>query len=128
MCIRDRVYANSIIPISEIGKTVPSTVSPAQNNGLQCITDRVPCCKTNIDVRASGERYFPNGTVVPPQNSATSFYTNRGDDGTVNLNRINSNITFPIGLFCCVVPDATGISQTLCTEISKLLISQHAVL
>lgn len=76
-----------------------------------------------------GEWYFPDGEVVPLQGSATSFYRNRGDDGTVNLNRINPNITLPTGLFCCVLPDATDVSQTLCIDISKLLsLSQHFAL
>ena len=72
----------------------------------------------------AGEWYFPDGTAVPIQGGATSlnFYRNRGDDGTVNLNRLNTNVITPtvIGLFCCEVPDATGAMQRLCINIGEL--------
>ena len=106
---------NSVINITEIGVTTSST---DLNEGLQCITDRVPCCMTPYQ---TGEWYFPNGAKVQGQvNSPTTFYRNRGyDDGTVNLNRLNTNVTMPTGLFCCVVPDATTIYQTLCAYIGE---------
>ena len=112
------VYANnSLIAITEIGETDSST-SPPQNNGVQCITGRMPCC-TGPNFRL-GDWLFPDGGVVPSRSSATSFYRNRGTDGSVNLNHFNSNTTHPTGLFCCVVPDATDVNQTLCINISKL--------
>ena len=50
---------------------------------------------------------------------ATAFYRNRGnEDGTVNLNRLNTNIFMPTGLFCCEVPDAAGVTQRLCANIT----------
>ena len=115
------IYANnSLIHITEIGETTNSV-----NTGLQCITDRRPCC-TAIGARA-GDWYFPDGTRVPVlgegANMATAFYRNRGDDGTVNLNRLNTNVTMPTGLFCCEVPDAAGVVQTVCAEIGMCLCS-----
>ena len=87
------------------------------NDALRCITDRKPCCR-NENNRA-GEWFFPNGTMVPVSGP---FYRNRGPgDGTVNLNRVNTNVMSPTGLFCCVVPDATGINQTVCANISESL-------
>ena len=70
--------------------------------------------------------------TVPIQSHAAAttlnFYRNRGDDGTVNLNRLNSNITSPIGLFCCMVPDATSLNingayemQRICVNIGKFM-------
>ena len=104
---------NSIIPITEIGETTTTS-----NTGLQCITDRRPCCAA-METRA-GVWYFPDGTTtVPNQNSATSFYRNRGDDGTVNLNRLSTGVMSPIGLFCCVVPDTTETVQTVCADIGR---------
>ena len=110
LSLRGVVYANnSIIPITEIGET-----GSTSNTGLQCITDRMSCCAA---IRA-GEWYFPDGTAVPIQHGgATTFYRNRGDDGTVNLNRVNTNIIMPIGLFCCEVPDASGVIQRVCANI-----------
>ena len=105
---------NSIIQITTIGKADSNTF---QNEGLQCISDRMPCCETGPN--NSGEWYFPNGTIVPMQSSAASFYRNRGSDGTVNLERVASDIILPTGVFCCVIPDATDTFQRVCATISK---------
>ena len=112
LSLRRTVYNNyDAIPIAEIGET-----NSISNTGLQCITDRMPCCAA---VRA-GEWYFPNGATVPPVGVAITFYRNRGDDGTVNLNRLNTNVMMPTGLFCCEVPDATGAMRRVCANISEL--------
>ena len=121
LSLRGTVYANnSVIPITEIGETDLYTSS---NTGLQCITDRSPCCGTLPN--RFGQWYFPNGATVPAQGGATTFYRNRGDDGTVNLNRLNNGVTMPTGLFCCVVPDATGVDQTVCANIGELIMALH---
>ena len=120
LSLRGVVYANnSVVSITEIGETNPDT---NLNEGLQCITDRVPCCRSAFRV---GEWYFPNRAMVPGENnSPTTFYRNRGyDDGTVTLNRVNTNIMMPIGLFCCMVPDFDDIMQTVCATISELQLS-----
>ena len=99
---------NSALFISDISNTV--------NTRLQCITDTVSCCTTD----PAGEWFFPDGGMVPIQNMSTTFYRNRGDDGTVNLNRLN-DVMMPTGRFCCVVPDATGVSQWACAVICELV-------
>ena len=76
----------------------------------------MPCCAG----AQIGQWNFPNGTHVPMQSNAATFYQNRGGDGTVNLNRLNTNIMMPTGLFCCEVPDAVSDVQRLCTNISEL--------
>jgi hypothetical protein len=84
LSLRGAVYANnSAIPIAEIGQTNSTSNT---GHGLHCITDRMPCCAA-LAIR-TGEWLFPNGvTIVPgPLQSPTTFYRNRGDDGTVNLN------------------------------------------
>ena len=53
------------------------------------------------------------------QDRATTFFRNRGDDGTVNLNRVNSDVMMPTGRFCCVVPDANGVDQRVCANIGN---------
>ena len=113
LSLKGVVYANnSAIQITEIGET-----GSASNSGLQCISDRMPCCATQPN--RAGDWFFPDGvTIVPgPLQGPTTFYRNRGDDGTVNLNRLNTNVIMPTGLFCCVVPDATGVDQTICANI-----------
>ena len=79
----------------------------------------MPCCRFHPN--RAGEWFYPNGTVVEHQAYGTVIYRNRGyDDGTVNLNRAN-DVMSPTGLFCCVVPDATGTNQTVCANIGKLI-------
>ena len=113
LSLRGVVYANnSAIQITEIGETDRHT---DLNNGLQCITDRIPCCASVFN--RFGEWYFPDGTAVPVQSVATTFYRNRRDNGTVNLNRLNTNIMMPTGLFCCEVPDASDRTQRVCANI-----------
>ena len=98
---------NSAVFISDIGETI--------NTRLQCVTDRIPCCATSPHI--AGEWLFPDeGGVVPMQ--GTTFRRNRGDDGTVNLNRA-SGILSPTGRYCCVVPDATDVMQWACAIICK---------
>ena len=110
------IYANnSAIQITEIGETVTIlSPPPNSNNGLQCITDRMPCCATQPN--RFGLWQFPNQTNVGIIGTTASFYRNRGDDGTVNLNRLN-NVIMPTGLFCCEMPDAAGVTQRLCAGI-----------
>ena len=112
---------NSVILITEIEQTLTTNgvTDAAANNGLQCITDRRPCCAAQPN--RQGEWFFPDdGGMVPKQDGATTFFRNRGDDGTVNLNRVNSDVMMPTGRFCCVVPDAMDVDQTLCANIGKL--------
>ena len=101
---------NSAVSIFDIGD--------ANNNRLQCITDRVPCCSA-MATRA-GEWYFPDGRgmVLGPTQSPTTFFRDRGDDGTVNLNRPNF-VMMPTGQYCCEVFDATGVNQTTCAIICE---------
>ena len=116
---------NTVIMIDEIGETDTSESPPANsNNGLQCVTDRTPCCRFQGGLQ--GEWLFPNGSSVPSQSAATTFYRNRGrDDGTVNLNRLSNDVMMPTGRYCCVVPDATGVNQTACAII--IISESHTV-
>ena len=119
--LKGKIYANnSAIFVNEIGETNNNSIGSVQNNALQCITDKSSCCR----LAAVGEWYFPNGTVVPRQGDIDGpiLYRNRGhDDGTVNLNHINTTVTpsvsTPTGLFCCILPDMDDENQRLCTNI-----------
>ena len=115
LSLKGVVYANnSVIQITEIGET-----NDTSNNGLQCITDRRPCCQAPSN--RFGEWYFPGGmtTVLGPLQGPTTFSRTRGYDGTVNLNRVNANVMMPTGLFCCVVPDVTSTDTTTCINIGE---------
>ena len=127
LSLNGRVYANyDVIPITEIGETTTTS-----NTGLQCITDRRPCCAA-METRA-GEWYFPNGTTtITNKNGAVAtlatFYRNRGHDGTVNLNHLNSSTMSTIGLFCCMVPNDAREMQRICVNIGKFMYNILAIL
>ena len=116
-------YTNAIIPITDIGETNTPTVS-AENNAIQCITDKPFCCEDNI-----GEWYYPSEERVKafdPSSNDSMFYLNRGpNDGTVNLNhrKSNINLTSLTGEFCCVIPDATNFNRKICAIMGKQPIS-----
>ncbi len=117
LSLKSTIYANnSVIAITEIGESDSDTTA---NEALQCITDKRPCCRTPPS--RVGEWYFPNRSFVPAiQNSHSSFYRSRSDNGVINLNRDNANITSPEGWFCCEVLDAANMFQNLCAYISEL--------
>ena len=107
---------NSLFFFHEIGRTNES------GNVLQCVTDKAKCCMSRPN--RFGEWYFPNGSLIPVEyrgdtGHAKVFYRNRGDDGTVNLNRATHQIISPTGHYCCKVPNAANVSQTLCANIGK---------
>ena len=103
---------NSNINIRNIGQT-----SNNPNDALQCVTDNLRCCRQNPRL---GEWYLPSGALVQGTASITAFYRSRGDNGEVSLNR-PSSVESPTGLFCCEVPDATNINQTLCVNIGIII-------
>ena len=97
-----------MLSVSDIG------ISDPTHNGLQCITDKMPCC----DKPQTGMWFFPDGTTVPVKERATSYYVSRGhNDGTVTLNRLSSSLT-RTGKFCCVIPDALEIDNYLCIALN----------
>ena len=139
LLLKEKVYANnSIFFPSEIGESYNT-----HNNALQCITGLKPCCSGYYMeypyyyyYRRLGNWYFPNGTGVhvlnyyyyyfnhgTPDTSLAVLYRNRGSSGNVNLNHIKgSAITFPTGLYCCIVPDANRTNKTLCAVIGRHII------
>ena len=94
---------NSILNIEAIGEG---------EHALICQTDKRSCCGT--PPYRSGEWYYPNGNAVPIQDAGATFYRDRSDEGTVQLNQRNHIADYSIGSFCCVLPDASDRSHTLC--------------
>ena len=112
LLLKGTVYANnSIIAIDEIGE-----VTGESNNGLQCVTDSKQCCQGGSQ---AGAWHLPSGDAVPSQGNDNAFYTSRGN-GTVILNHIHQSNTTPTsGVFCCEIPNASFITQTICSILSK---------
>ena len=103
---------NSIVNIEEVGEGV---------DAVACQTDMRPCCWTPYRI---GEWYYPDGSRVPIEGAGATFYRNRSDEGLVLLHRRNHIITASstsTGLFCCELPDASGITQTLCIGLLPII-------
>ena len=106
---------NSDIAITDIGEGESSVL---------CITDKSNCCRSTDGGAAAGHWYFPNnGSTVGIEGNGHggSFYRDRLKR-KVRLHR-RHDAMMPTGLFCCVVPDASGQNQKLCVmvEASKAL-------
>ena len=112
---------NSVFFVTDIGNS-------STHSSLQCITDRIPCCRSPTYMSRVGEWYFPDKVQVPLLGSATTFYRNRGHNGNINLNRLGNNTLSPVGLFCCVVPDANDISYRLCANICEFHHKIHIII
>ena len=110
MVLKGTIYQNnSLFFLSELGRS-------ESDNALQCVTDKVECCKGPPNW--FGEWYFPNGSWIPIEYYGRVFYRNRGYDGTVNLNyRATHQDVPPTGHYCCRVPNAADVYQTLCANI-----------
>ena len=110
---------NTQINIRSIGLS-----SDNPDGALHCITDKNPDS-------THGEWYFPNRVLISESSSENDsmFYRSGGNgcDGEISLNRPR-NVTSPTGQFCCEVPDATDIIQTLCVIIGKPERSTHSTL
>ena len=95
---------NSLFFLNELG-----------NNVLQCISDKAGCC---VPPNRFGEWFYPNGSKIPPEYYGTVFYRNRGHDGDVNLNYHTTHQDIPpTGNYCCRVPNAADVYQTVCANI-----------
>ena len=103
------------------GDILITDIGEGDSDALLCYTDLTQCCRsheTSTDIGALGNWLYPNGSAVPIAPSGNDFYRDRGLS-LVRLNRRN-NATSPEGLFCCVVPDATFTSVTVCANLCKL--------
>lgn len=78
------------------------------DSSIVCHTDRPSCCQSE------GEWYLPDGS---PASRSKMFRVTRADDGTINLNRAQDSVISPTGLFCCTVPDANDVNQSVCISV-----------
>ena len=99
---------DSNILITDIG-----TSSPHQ---LVCNTDRTPCC---ISPNIAGDWFYPDGEHVMHTSASQEFGRDRSDNREINLYRGNSDVMSPTGRFCCRVPDANGVEQTVCVNVGE---------
>ena len=97
-------------------------------DALLCKTNKDDCCGHG---NRFGEFKYPNGVKVPVNSYGHSFYRNRGHR-VVRLNRrvevlpelsvddplqVAERNTFPVGEYCCEVPDACNDIQRVCINL-----------
>ena len=99
------IVNNSKFTVSDVGND--------DHDKIRCYSDRSGCCMSSVPADSYEEWKFPNGSVVPKQNS-TIFVTR--ENGFIGLNRIN-NETVPRGEYCCEAHDGRKIKRRVCIEI-----------
>ena len=100
---------NSIVLITDIGE---------EDDALLCTTNRQGCCADPNN--RMGEWFFPSGTALGSNGAGGNIYRDRTgaesasstSDATVRLHHRRS-ATGPTGLYHCVIPDSSGVDQTL---------------
>lgn len=78
------------------------------------MTDKTDCCRSPYGATA-GNWYFPSNEPVGIEMGGGNFYRDRGLS-VVRLHRRN-DVMMPTGLFCCVVPDTSGMNQRICIMV-----------
>ena len=95
---------NSLVSLEDIGE---------DDGALNCMTDLADCCQqpytdgTGQDT--IGNWCFPNETRVPSSGMQWDFHRTRGQS-VVRLHRRRGGVN---GIYSCMVPDATNVTQTL---------------
>ena len=91
--------------ISDIGDSLSSSI--------RCYSDEEGCCYSTSQRGVLEQWKFPNGSVVPEENS--SILVTR-DNRYLGLYRID-NATTPVGKYCCEAQDGNGTNRTVCVHI-----------
>ncbi|XP_064386347.1 sushi, von Willebrand factor type A, EGF and pentraxin domain-containing protein 1-like [Halichondria panicea] len=93
------------------------------SSALTCHTELSTCCREqdNPNGGALGGWRGPDGVSVPSEaaieTTAEGFYVTRGIS-TISLNRRCSETN--AGVYCCTIPRADGVTQTLCVNVQVL--------
>ena len=101
---------NSEIIVTQIG---------SQDNTLVCHTDIQNCCRgMDHPTRAmgSGQWIFPGGMPVPKESSSTNAFVFSRGLQILHLVR-RGNVMFPLGTYCCNVPDSRSESNMFCANL-----------
>ena len=120
---------NSLVNFDDLLYTMKYSQQPTNTNGLQtlkCVTDLVACCESP----ALGDWYYPDGRRITGVGSPV-YKINRGQNEVLNPNqqfygsvRLWRRYTpSERGLFCCKLPDASNVVQTLCVNICEFPMS-----
>ena len=121
---------NSFVDFDDVlniaGGPGPTNRNPGSDGAaLECITDLVNCCNGT----QHGNWYFPGGTRVGEFSSGTRFMVNRGPNEVIGERRFNGSVRLfrrfsgvpERGRFCCELPNAAGVNQTLYVNICEFV-------
>ena len=102
--------------LADIGKLLSTYTSTELENVLVCRTNRSPCCKTN----RFGE-WIHNDMNISNRGKSEDYFRTRDDVQQIHLSRramySGSRRT---GVFCCVFPDASSVTQRQCVAIGMV--------
>ena len=84
------------------------------DDALLCFTDLNECCSSDT-TQAAGNWFFPNESIVGNQTTSSNIYIERGQS-VVGLYWNDSTI-FPIGIYRCEIPDASGVLHNVSVGI-----------
>jgi hypothetical protein len=116
LSLHGAVIANdSYVNVNDIGDQ--------DHDALLCHTDKVSCCTSMIGQQRAGEWYYPNGTTVGTIGQSiytghTSYFFRSRLTQTVLLRRVNH--PSERGKFCCEVPNAYNLIQSICVNVGML--------
>ena len=106
---------NSIVLITDIGDN--------RDTRILCTTDNPNCCAGS---NRMGMWFFPDGSAVKSRSSAEDVYRMRSGAKSTSLTNLASVIlgrrntsaaSGPTGLYRCIIPDRSGVDQTLIVGI-----------
>ena len=109
MSLSETIIANS----SNISTTA---IGERDDEALLCFTDLNHCC-SGADEHTLGGWYFPNKFAVGDRHSGNGLYLSRGPS-VLRLHRKN-DVTMPVGVFRCLIPDASGITQNVHIQVTN---------
>ena len=91
---------------------------------LNCRTDLEECCNDALQNLPApvGEWYYPNGTALDFDAGGATFRRNRG---LMNVRLWRRNTPPERGRFCCELPNAQNVNQTVYVNICELNYNQY---
>ena len=113
---------SKVFSLEDIGE-LPSTSSAPYSsselgNVLVCRTDRSPCCATKRNRCGEGTH---NDMNISNRGKNEDYFRTRDNVQQIHLNlRAMYSGTRRTGVFCCVLPDASSVTQMQCVEIGMV--------
>ena len=102
--------------IGELPSTSSAYTSTELGNVLVCRTNRTSCCRTN----KFGE-WTHNDMNINHRGRNEDYFRTRDDVQQIHLSRrAMYSGSHRTGVFCCVLPDASSVTQRQCVEIGMV--------